>query len=478
MTVAFRADKAMTDRAEEHATGDGGAANRKAPEVMKRLFSAALSLVLGTVALGFTPAQCGQERYGQQPNARAVSVSSSVSGYRSNLLLVRPAQGASTDEISDVLEEVHGTVVGSIFEGSRKILIIQTEEGKLAETEARLRRDKHFSGIQRNHVGVSQGIPFTMPARDPAYCQEWHLGAMHVPQAWQLGARGAGMTIGVFDTGCSSDIADLNGKTDKGCDAVGIIMAALLAGPVGLAAAREVNRGGQSDWNGHGTEVATTAAARSDNDVNTAGVAPDARIAPVVATLGVGSEGASDITILEGLQYAERHGIKIINISSYQPGALSFANRDAHSLLHDELKVFHDVYGGLAFFCAGNYGSRDNSPRSPYLIMVSGLAKQMTPDPRSNYGPPVWFIAPSEGILCSDKSGKQVAAYGTSFAAPICAAVAALVWGANPGLRNTQVEQILINSCTKPGSPIYHAEYYGYGMPDAEKAVKMALGLQ
>ena len=104
----------------------------------------------------------------------------------------------------------------------------------------------------------------------------------------------------------------------------------------------------------------------------------------------------------------------------------------------------------------------------------------------TNYGNPIGFCGPGVNIACSGKDGSLVHVTGTSYAAAICAGVAALVWGANPNLVNTQVESIMISSCKKlvgfcdpnTGSCFYDDwnPYAGYGLPDAEKAVKIAQG--
>jgi subtilisin family serine protease len=57
------------------------------------------------------------------------------------------------------------------------------------------------------------------------------------------------------------------------------------------------------------------------------------------------------------------------------------------------------------------------------------------------------------------------------------ASVAALVWGAKPSLTNVQVENILKSTCYKDSSRQVWTESYGYGMPNAEAALKAALGL-
>ncbi|HEY9869745.1 MAG TPA: S8 family serine peptidase [Candidatus Obscuribacterales bacterium] len=363
---------------------------------------------------------------------------------------------------------------------------MKTEKGKLAETEKQLAKDKHFAGIQRNHIYRPQQLQ--TGTNDPAFSQEWHLTAMHITKAWEY-AVGQGQRIAIFDTGCSPVIADLKGqdKIGKGYDTLsvlyamqnGAMMAPLdfgLSAYLATEAARNNNRGNPGDSNGHGTRVATVAAARADNRANTAGVAPNAIIEPVLVTDPMGCTGANDATIIEGLYFAKKNKIKIVNIS----WGNSFTNWAGHTLLWDEIRKYHDETGGLVFLSAGNNGSRDSNLANDYMVVVSGVDRSLQLSKSSNYGNSVYFTAPSEGILCSDQNGQTVMVDGTSFAAPIVAGVAALVWSANPGLTNKQVLAILKASCIKPEGAASNLngwnEYYGYGMPDAEKAVKLATG--
>ena len=67
--------------------------------------------------------------------------------------------------------------------------------------------------------------------------------------------------------------------------------------------------------------------------------------------------------------------------------------------------------------------------------------------PDSNYGEAVTLAAPGYGIISSVPGGYE-AQSGTSQAAPMVTAAAALVWTVNPGLRPGQVKDILVKSAT------------------------------
>jgi subtilisin family serine protease len=271
-----------------------------------------------------------------------------------------------------------------------------------------------------------------------------------------------------------------------------------------------LNHGASTDAGGHGTEVASTAAAHTNNGLNGAGVAPGAIIYPVRITDS--SFQGSDIGIVGGLlqlmhmhqqwafslaggkekitndndtKYADvfKNQVspllvpKIVNIS-YGIMNNGFAS---NALLQKYFKKFHDTYGGLIFVSSGNDNVNLNQSRYPYIEVVSAIDKTLnravfSTTQASNIGDCVTLSAPGTGIICTDNKGKAVTVQGTSFACPIAAGVAALVWGQNSKLTNTQVEQILSRTAIKPKSG-GKTSTYGDGMVDAEAAVKAARGL-
>ncbi|HMO21023.1 MAG TPA: S8 family serine peptidase, partial [Candidatus Melainabacteria bacterium] len=146
-------------------------------------------------------------------------------------------------------------------------------------------------------------------------------------KAWDT-VQGNGTKVAVFDTGCQANIPDLNGKTDKGYDATtfGARMTVLagpgLLGDIAGAVGGAASSGAQTDVHGHGTWVATAAAATANNSSNTAGVAPKSRVYPVQIA---GSGGTTDdIAIMAGLLNMFTTGNRIVNISYGAPPPVGF----------------------------------------------------------------------------------------------------------------------------------------------------------
>lgn len=399
--------------------------------------------------------------------------------YTPDLLLVMPNASAESDELDQALKDAKGTLVGTIGEGRLKVLVYKTEKGKLEETEKKFLKDKeHFNCVSRNYRFKAQII---VP-NDPQFTQQWHLGAVNAPKAWDV-TMGSGTKVAIFDSGCQASVPDLNGKTEKGYNAwtpeAHFLAGLAIAGGGGLlgdllgAIGGATSGGAQTDVQGHGTVVATTACATANNSINVAGVAPKSKVYPVQ----IAGEGGftDDLALIAGLMNMLSSGNRIVNISYGAPPPVGFTNAALHAPLH----MFFNEYflkGGLIFISSGNDGMFDPNPPVPYLNVVSAIDNTMTLTDFSNYGLSTTFTAPGKGIKCTARDGSVADVDGTSFSSPIVAGIAALVWSANPVLPNVAVQSILKASCFKAGAAPW-TPYYGFGMPDANKAVKMAKGL-
>jgi thermitase len=473
---------------------------------LQRTLTLALGTLLTLTSMTALPAKSAPNDTLQDAASRPMASPSDHESVQDDVLLLMPDPKAPKDEITDAIKEVNGTVVGTMGSGKMQVLIIKTEKGKLAETEKKLDKSKKFPLIQRNHQYKPAFVP-----NDSYFRTQWHLSTIHAPQAWDL-SRGR-VWMSVFDSGCQSSITELKGKTEKGFDAMtktayANTVLSTLPSPFGLLppTINEIsNSGATTDDFGHGTIVATTAAALTDNqnagyDGRGAGVAPSAGVYPIKITNKSTGYG-DDIGIVGGLlklmAITERvtspvtiklpiigkikvpgdprtasplNTPKIVNISYY-------VIQDFHKnrLLQTYFKAFHDTYGGIIFVSAGNDAIELAEPPVPYIQVVSAIDRSMRLADFSNSGKCVTLTAPGEDIVCTNRKGDPVSVNGTSFSSPIAASVAALVWSANPRLSNVQVESILKSTATKTKSGGF-TKSYGYGMVDALAAVKRARG--
>ncbi|HMX46361.1 MAG TPA: S8 family serine peptidase, partial [Candidatus Obscuribacter sp.] len=293
-----------------------------------------------------------------------------------------------------------------------------------------------------------------------------------------------GAKIAVLDSGCQASVADLNGKVEKGFDANtpaakalgGILMASgSLPGVTDLAGAiaAEASSGANTDQNGHGTWVASAAVAAMNNSQVTAGIAPSSTVYPIrIADAAKGSTAMTDdLSVACAMFKVFTSGARIVNLS-YGGPYYGFHNPVIHGPLHKIFMEYYYARQGLIFLSAGNDAIFDGTPNCPYINMVSAIDSSGNLADFSNYGTIVDFTAPGKGIVVTDIDGLDATVNGTSFSCPIVAAVASLILSKNPALPNVAVEGILKASCVN-STPGWNP-YFGWGMPDAKKAVDLA----
>ncbi len=407
------------------------------------------------------------------PQAMPVQRKRAVCRYQDDTLLIMPNLSSDKQEIADALKEVHGTVIGTVGSGRLLTLIVRSEKGKLAEMEKKLAGDKHFNGMSRNLVAMPEFTP-----NDPGLVNQWHLNAVGASAAWDV-SRGGGLRIAILDSGSQASVDELRGKCDSGFNAVALAPKKLPNFGEFVPPPPPPNPNGNTDWHGHGTVVASTAAATCNNNVQGSGIAPDARIYPINIAYQnpskeEGKATTDDVAIMAAITKAEEQGIKIINISYGAQPPYHFTNAQLHAPLHEFFKDFHYRHGGLIFLSSGNDTTRDDSPRVDYLQVVTAVDANFKLSDFSNFGSSTTFAAPGSGIICTDRDGNLKNVSGTSFAAPICAGIAALVWSSNPNLSNTRVREIIQTSAMNSGSG--WNQFFGFGMPNAARAVQLATG--
>ena len=426
---------------------------------------------------------------------------------RSDLVLVMPKAGAEKESLNKALEEVHGTVVGTIGKGDYKVMVIKAEKGKALQMEAKLGKDtKNFQAVNVNRpmqLCAGPHIP-----TDPTVSISWHLPKMHAFEAMDKVRKGPnnwyvynGMAI--LDSGCS-----WNGDTgigSWGADVTGVhkeiaekledemdgFLGTGLFGDDVEDLEDEIEHWGNyahtlsmgtGDNVGHGTNVASCAGGR-ENGKGSVGINPDLDIVPIKVT---DSKQVDDMGLVAGMVVALERRVRIVNIS-----VDGLNDIDNHEVLHELFKYFYNKRQGLVFVAAGNNGERMKYPEYNYINTVSAIRQVSEEDIkkgaaplqlvnvkdngwRSNTGRCVDFCGPGADIQVTTKKGKTSSVDGTSFASPLVAGVASLVTRVNPKLSALQVQQILIQACGSNGT---RTDEFGFGLPDAEKAVTIALAM-
>jgi thermitase len=301
------------------------------------------------------------------------------------------------------------------------------------------RPEVEFAELDRL-LPVQQMIP-----NDPYYSNPnaWHLQKISAPDGWAINTGSSEIIIAILDTGVDGTHPDLAANMAPGWNIYN-------------------NNADTSDVMGHGTLVAGTAAASSNNGIGVASVAWGCRIMPVRIADSSGFASVSDVA--SGLTWAADHGARVANISF---------NATGYSTVSSAAKYFQNK-GGIVTVAAGNDGTSVQTADDPYMLTVGATDSSDALFSWSNSGNDLDVVAPGH-VVTTGMGGVYAAADGTSFAAPIVAGEAALVLSANPGLTPSQVQSIIKQSADDLGVTGWDPTY-GYGRINLFRALSMTSG--
>jgi subtilisin family serine protease len=301
-----------------------------------------------------------------------------------------------------------------------------------------------FSGIQAR-PGVQYHYAFDYGKDSSTYVNQFaarqvRLGASHNY------TKGSGAVVAVLDTGVTFSHPALQGHLLPGYNVLA---------PSTLP--NEVANGKTNAAMGHGTMVAGIIAL----------IAPEAPIMPikVLDADGLGSL----LNIAKGVDYAVNHGAKVLN--------LSFGGSTPMSALNDALDRAERA-GILIVAAAGNNGREEKHfPASggKGALAVAAVEANNTKSTYSNYGSWVRVVAPGSGIRSTYYDGGYASWSGTSFAAPIVSAQAALLFSLKPTMTADLVKESIRGTARSVDevNPLYRGRL-GKGIIDIEASLKDA----
>ncbi|MBX3000070.1 MAG: S8 family serine peptidase [Caldilineaceae bacterium] len=288
---------------------------------------------------------------------------------------------------------------------------------------------------------------------------QWNLRQIRADQAWDRTTGSSHVVIAIIDTGVDLTHPDLVDKIVPGYDLLH-------------------NDADPADDQGHGTHVASIAAASSNNEQGIAGVAWGARIMPI-KVLDANGVGRSS-TIAQGISWAVDQGAHIINLSL---GGSNYSDTVARAIYDAHQR------GVLVIAAAGNHYRRGNPVIYPAAYNhVLAVAATTDTDGHASYsssGSYVDVAAPGgdpgsandrdsrhwiPGAYWRGSGMSYVWLSGSSQAAPHVSGLAALLLSINASLTPDQLSAIITGAAVDVQLPGWD-EFSGHGRIDVSAAL-------
>jgi serine protease len=394
----------------------------------------------------------------------------------------------------DAAGRAHGVAIDHLLKLAIGADAIKTDR-KLdkAGAEALMRRLANNPNVE--YVEIDKLNKIVSTPNDSYYSQQWQYfntaGGIKANEAWDL-TNGAGAVVAVLDTGITSH-SDLNANVLAGYDFIKDTFVANdgngrdsnASDPGDFSAAGQCGAGApasNSSW--HGTHVAGTVAAITNNSKGVAGTAYGAKIVPARV---LGRCGGYDSDIADAIVWASGGSVsgvpananpaEVISLSLGGGGACGSTTQSA---------INSAVSRGSTLVIAAGNDNANVSGSSPAncanVIAVGSTTSTGARSSFSNYGAGVDIAAPGSSILSTLNSGtttpgaEAYATYsGTSMATPHVAGVVALMQ-AHATTPKTPAEIESLIKSTARAFPSTPSQPIGAGIVNARAAVEAVNG--
>ena len=379
---------------------------------------------------------------------------------------------------------------------------VRSDKQLKADTLLAIKKISLQSSVEYAEPNYRRTRQITEP-NDERYAVQWHYPKIKLPEAWDIFTGSAEVKVAVIDTGVFNAHPDLADRmSDDGYDFINDLANAgdgdgIDADGDDPGDGRDNPLCGDDSYatsSFHGTHVAGTIGATSDNELGVAGVTWATEIMPLRV---LGCQGGYDFDIANAILYAagldNQSGIIVedpADIANMSLGGGGSSNTFANAIADAR------AAGLIIIAAAGN--SSTSSPFYPaaYEGVISVSASNINDELAgySNYGSTVDVAAPGGEYGDEDGDGYQdlvmstlaridggvveptFAGYqGTSMAAPHMAGVVALVKGIYPQLNPEDLDAILLSgNISVDLGDVGRDDDFGHGRIDALKAVNYA----
>lgn len=372
------------------------------------------------------------------------------------------------------------------FEGSTDIL----------ETCGKLNYEYKIDFSEPDFIGEGAGVKGTsMKPNDIFFTRQWGLyndgslgtttgrngksGAdMNVLKAWDIETGSSDIIVGILDSGTKTDHPDLNGRIwinseevkngrdDDGNGFVDDINGYNFA----------YDNPNVKDDGGHGTNIAGTIGAATNNDLGYAGIDQKCKL---MICKNLDDENLGEYSWWSAsLYYASNNGARVLNMSE--------GGYDYSKTLENAVKYAQDA-GCIIVASMMNKNNGDTYyPASFKNVLAVGATdtddsrcKEFTWGGGSNWGKHISVVAPGNriyGLDYRDNSNYDVYWSGTSQATAYVSGIASILLGQDPSRTNNDLREIITQTALdQVGDPREDKagfdNYYGYGRVDLYEAL-------
>ena len=336
---------------------------------------------------------------------------------------------------------------------------------------------------------------------DEFFAFQWHYPLISLPDAWDITRGSSAVTVAVVDTGLLANHPDIDrARVVPGFDFISDARRARDGNGIDDNPLDNGDRGAGDSSTFHGTHVAGTIGAATNNGTGVAGVDSAAKIMPI-RVLGVG--GGTEFDIAEGIRFAAglSNGSGTVPEQRADIISMSLGGPGASEALRAAVQAARAA--GVTIVVAAGNANEDAAGFSPAgfpeVVTVSATDLRRLKAPYSNFGAVVDVAAPggdtsvdrngdgfADGVLSTvgdDSNGLRYVFkffQGTSMAAPHVAGVAALMQAAfmasHGGTRFTPDEFDTLLAAGALTDVIGPDDFSGHGLINARKAVEAAGG--
>lgn len=361
-----------------------------------------------------------------------INVTDEVGKYKKGEVVVKFKEGQSLSK--NQLKGFQAKVVeekDAIVDSKFKVLKV----GNVDAVVKALNKNPNVEYAEPNYIFEATFTP------NDTYYSGYQYGPQNTstPAAWDITQGSSSQEIAIIDSGVDYNHPDLDDKTILGYDFVDDDYYPM-------------------DLNSHGTHVAGTAAAETNNSAGVAGMAPDTQILAVRALNAQGNGSLNDIA--DAIRYSADSGAEVINLS---------LGCDCDTQTLEDAVNYAWNKGSVVVAAAGNDGvSTTFEPASyPNVIAVGAVDSSNNIASFSNFGTWVDVTAPGVSIASSVPNGGYAYKSGTSMASPHVAGLAGLL--ASQGRSNSEIR----NAIEQTADPINGTGYYfEHGLINSLEAVQ------